>query len=38
MAAKAQQTKTLPPIVEHKATKTVQMKKIMVMIVDITLA
>jgi hypothetical protein len=38
MVAKAQQTKTLPPIVEHKPMKTVHLKRIMAMIVVITLA
>jgi hypothetical protein len=37
MAAKAQQTKTLQTIVEHKPMKTVHLKRIMVMIVVITL-
>jgi hypothetical protein len=38
MDAKAQQTKTLPLIVEHKPMKTVHLKRITVMIVVITLA
>jgi hypothetical protein len=36
MAAKAQQTKMMPPVVEHKPMKTVNLKRIMAMIEVIT--